>query len=139
MSLNLATIAYMRKYVDKAVATGGIQLGGGHDETKYYKQNTIVSSGGKTYIAVQDVPIGVALENGEYWKVFIESSGDKTYDYEQTTASNKWVITHNLSKHPSVSITDDAGNAILGDIIYKNLNTLEISFSEAITGKVHLN
>ena len=139
MSLNLASIAYMRKYVDKAVATGGIQLGGGYDETKYYKANTIVSSGGKTYIAVQDVPAGVTLEDENYWKVFVESSGDKTYDYTQSTASNNWIITHNLNKYPSVSITDDNGNTILGDIIYKNLNTLEITFSEEITGKVHLN
>ena len=139
MSLNLTTIAFLRKYVDRAVATGGISLGGAHDINKYYKQNTIITSGGRTYIAKQDVPAGVELVEGEYWGVFVESSGDKTYDHVQAEPSSHWVIAHNLGKYPSVVTTDIEEHPILGDVIYKDLNTVEINFSEKITGKVHFN
>jgi hypothetical protein len=52
MSFNLTTIAYLRKYVDKAVATGGVIAGGEWNQDKPYKKNTIVTKGEKIYIAI---------------------------------------------------------------------------------------
>lgn len=144
MSLNLATIAYMRKYVDKAVSTGGVSAGGEWSPDKFYKKNTIITKGEKIYIAIQDVPEGTLLENGEYWSIFLDvesmvSGSDKTYRFQQTTPSKEWVISHNLNKYPSVVITDALGNLIIGDVQYIDLNSLKINLTIPTNGWANLN
>lgn len=62
-----------------------------------------------------------------------------TYVYEQTTASNEWMIAHNLNKYPSVTVTDSALSVVYGEIEYTDSNNLIIRFNGAFTGKVLLN
>ena len=68
---------------------------------------------------------------------FIES--DKHYVYNQTSASDSWVITHNLNKYPSITIVDSANNIVIGDITYTSLNEVVIKFIGAFSGKAFLN
>lgn len=65
--------------------------------------------------------------------------GDKNYIHNQISSQNKWTIQHNLSKYPSIIITDSGGNQVMGDIKYIDLNTIELSFSGAFAGIAYLN
>lgn len=64
---------------------------------------------------------------------------DKNYVYNQTVASNKWVITHNLNKLPAVNIIDSAGDEVVGEVKYDNTNQVTITFVSAFKGKATLN
>lgn len=68
------------------------------------------------------------------------ASGDKTFVYNQTdTASDTWIIEHNLDKYPSVTVVDSAGTVVEGDIKYDSLNRVTITFSGGFKGKATLN
>ncbi|MGP1402595.1 MAG: hypothetical protein ACTTKY_00405 [Catonella sp.] len=65
--------------------------------------------------------------------------GDKTYIYTQDVASDIWEITHNLNKHPSITIVDTGNNTVHGDCEYIDKNKLVIKFSFPFSGKAFLN
>jgi hypothetical protein len=62
-----------------------------------------------------------------------------TYTHTQGVASTTWTITHNLQRHPSVSIVDTGGNIIYGHTQYVDDNQITLTFSSAFTGKAYLN
>lgn len=64
---------------------------------------------------------------------------DKYYVHEQGIASNEWHIKHNLNKHPSVTIVDSAGNEVIGQVHYVDLNNVIITFTSQFSGKAYLN
>ena len=64
---------------------------------------------------------------------------DKTYSYYQNTISDTWIINHNLDKYPSVTVTDSAGSAYVGDVHYVDKNNIIIYFSVGFTGRADLN
>jgi hypothetical protein len=64
---------------------------------------------------------------------------DLTYFYNQTIASDTWVITHNLNKFPSVTVIDSAGNEVIGDITYDNTNQVTLRFAGEFKGSATLN
>lgn len=73
-------------------------------------------------------------------------TGDKTsfdyklaYVYEQGEASDTWSITHNLNRHPSVTVVDSADTVVVGYVTYLDDNSLEIKFNGAFKGKAYLN
>ncbi|MDU4953643.1 MAG: siphovirus ReqiPepy6 Gp37-like family protein [Clostridium sp.] len=68
-----------------------------------------------------------------------KAGGDKSYIHNQISSQNKWTIKHNLSKYPSVVITDSGGNQVMGDVKYIDLNTIEVSFSGVFAGMAYLN
>lgn len=67
------------------------------------------------------------------------SGDDVHFVHNQITPSAAWTITHNLGKHPSVSIVDSAGTMVVGDVTYHDLNSLTITFGSAFSGKAYLN
>ena len=64
---------------------------------------------------------------------------DKNFEFDQLTPSASWTITHNLGKMPAVTIVDSAGNKVIGEIQYIDLNTVVLSFSAAFAGKAYMN
>ena len=64
---------------------------------------------------------------------------DKTYVFEQGIASSVWVIHHNLNKYPSVSVVDSAGNVVVAEITYDDINTCTVTMVGALKGKAYLN
>ena len=62
-----------------------------------------------------------------------------TYTHTQGTASATWTITHNLGRHPSVTVVDSDEKTVVGDIEYISDNVIQISFSGGFSGKAHLN
>ena len=64
---------------------------------------------------------------------------DKTYIYTQMVAADIWTIQHNLNKYPSITVVDSAGSCVVGEVDYKDMNTLTVTFSGAFSGKAFLN
>ena len=62
-----------------------------------------------------------------------------TYIHYQTSPSNSWIINHNLTKHPSVTIVDSAGNVVIGDVKYIDNNTINVVFAGTFSGIAYLN
>jgi hypothetical protein len=69
----------------------------------------------------------------------LKRGSDKSYVHIQKTASESWDIVHNLNKYPSITIVDSANNIVVGDIIYKNLNEVNVKFIGVFSGKAFLN
>lgn len=67
------------------------------------------------------------------------SATDKTYIHNQMTASEVWEINHLLDKHPSVTVTDSAGDEVIGDVHYINQNSLTVTFSAKFAGIAYCN
>ena len=65
--------------------------------------------------------------------------GDKTKTHIQGVASSVWIVTHNLNKYPSVSVTDSAGSTVIGMIEYNSLNQVTLTFKASFSGRVHFN
>ena len=94
-------------------------------------------------ITPRDIEIDFDIDNNsivfdiEHYNSF--EGGDKHFSYYQGTASDHWIIEHNLSKYPSVSITDSAGSIVFGDVKYISENSLEIFFNGSFSGVAYLN
>jgi len=67
------------------------------------------------------------------------STGDLSYEHNQSTVSATWLIAHNLGKHPSVSVVDTAGSSVVGIVEYVNLNYLAIKFNSPFSGYAYMN
>lgn len=63
----------------------------------------------------------------------------QTHVYEQVSPNSVWVINHNLNRYPNVTVIDDEGNEIIGDVKYISTNEITVTFSEECTGKIFLN
>lgn len=64
---------------------------------------------------------------------------DLNYIHYQDVAAEKWVITHNLGKMPSVTVVTSAGEQVVGDVQYNSTSKLTIGFSAAFAGVAYLN
>ena len=67
-----------------------------------------------------------------------------TYTHNQSSASDTWVINHNLEKHPSITVVDSAETVVHGKIEYNSKNKVTITFrlnedAYAFSGKAYLN
>lgn len=74
-----------------------------------------------------------------YYGIAIYSEGDKHYTHNQNNASATWNVTHNLNKHPSVSVVLSTGQQGIADVQYINKNELTITLLSAQSGKAYLN
>ena len=73
-------------------------------------------------------------------KVDVNKQGaDVNFVYTTPIPMSCWEIEHNMNKYPSVTLSDMAGNVIVGEIRYINLNKVVVNLSEAICGKAYLN
>lgn len=61
------------------------------------------------------------------------------YVHDQTNAMPTWVIDHPLSKFPSVTCMDSAGDEIEGILSYDSLDRVTMTFGAATGGKAYLN
>lgn len=63
----------------------------------------------------------------------------ETYTHVQGVPSDVWLVTHNLSKFPSVTVVDSGGTVVEGGVKYLDEYSLELSFSGGFSGKAFLN
>ncbi len=81
---------------------------------------------------------GVTLEDNKTSED-LHIKEDLNYLHTQTVASDTWVILHNLNKFPSVTVIDSAGNEIVGDVIYDDVNQVTLKFKGGFKGTATLN
>lgn len=63
----------------------------------------------------------------------------ENFVHNQLLAADTWNITHNLGKHPSVTVVDSAGTVVVGEIKYLDLNSIRITFTAEFSGKAYFN
>lgn len=69
----------------------------------------------------------------------IAENKDKNYIHNQLSASNSWVLNHNLNKYGSVTIVDSGNTIVVGDVEYNSLNQITINFNASFSGKAYVN
>ena len=72
-------------------------------------------------------------------KSYVDARLDKNYVQTQRMASNSWTITHNLNKHPAITIVDSGGTVVIGEIEYVSLNLVYAKFNGIFSGKAYCN
>lgn len=68
-----------------------------------------------------------------------EKTVDKHFTYIQNLASDYWLIQHNLSKYPSVTVIDSAGTVVICEIEYIDGNNIALRMSAPFSGVAYLN
>jgi len=68
------------------------------------------------------------------------SGGGGHYTHSQSTPSASWVIHHNLGvvRVPVVVLDSDPTEAVYTDMTVVDLNTINLSFDSAVSGKAYL-
>jgi len=69
----------------------------------------------------------------------IGGASDAHYVHAQNENSETWTVEHNLNKYPSVMVIDSGNNVIYTEVQYRSINTLEIRFNGATSGKAYMN
>src|ERR1700692_1375306 len=93
----------------------------------------------------EDIIGGIGASSVTNQNVIVGNSGNvstgesPTLVYTQATPAASWLITHNLSGFPSVSLTDPTGNAILAGYQYLNSAQVLDTFSQPVAGLAYLN
>ena len=82
---------------------------------------------------------GNIVNQYNYTVVLFAGAQDKDFTFTQANGSATWTIAHNLNKFPSVMITTDAGQQVIGDVSHTNKNNLTITFAGAVSGYAYLN
>ena len=62
-----------------------------------------------------------------------------TFIHNQIVPMSKWIVTHNLSKYPTITVVDSGGSVVLGEIQYTDENQIIITFTSEFSGKAYLN
>ena len=68
-----------------------------------------------------------------------EKESDKHFSFTQNTPSAVWNVTHNLNKHPSVTVVDSAGTEVIGEVKFIDSNSIQLLFSSAFSGSAYFN
>jgi hypothetical protein len=84
-------------------------------------------------------PQGVAGRPGADGPAGPAGPPGSSFEFSQPSASDTWVIPHNLDAHPSVTVVDSSGRIIEGSIVYDSRNQLTVTFSAAFAGSAYLN
>lgn len=67
-----------------------------------------------------------------------ELTNNERYIHTQSVSSSTWVITHALGGHPSVTVVDSAGTAVVGEVKYDSTTQVTVSFTVPFSGIAYL-
>jgi hypothetical protein len=118
-----------------------------YDITEYLTSDVLNFISGVTSDVQAQLDSKAVLISGETIKTIngasVVGAGNLTvatesFTYEQLVPNVIWTINHNMGKIPSLKIIDGLNEEVMGAISYNNLDTLTITFSEAITGAAYL-
>lgn len=62
----------------------------------------------------------------------------QSYVYTQSNPASTWIVNHNLSYNPAVSIVSSSGDLVHGDVNYSGAQQITINFSAPFSGRVYL-
>lgn len=58
--------------------------------------------------------------------------------FTQGSASDTWVIPHNLGGHPSVTVVNSTGTVVIGTVTYNSTSEIQIEFTAPFSGTAYL-
>lgn len=88
----------------------------------------------------QEETVIKVTESSEVYAVSTGGAGGEfRYVHDQQAASSHWIINHNLSCYPSVTVVDSGGSVNLANYQYVSVNRIDIFFSALTAGKAYLN
>lgn len=61
------------------------------------------------------------------------------FTFTQALPQATWTISHNLGRHPSVSVVTTSGDLVDGDVHYTDVNTVILGFAAGFAGVAYLN
>lgn len=117
----------------------------------YVKANTVFDRFFYTYVSnekadeygriavvpvIAESAVNVPYGTGINWKPKLFSN---SYYTQEFTSVDTVSVQHYLNKFPSVTILDSTNKQILGDVQYIDENSLTVTFTEAISGKIICN
>jgi hypothetical protein len=79
-----------------------------------------------------------SVASGNEWSAISIAPISTVFNFQQDVPSTEWVINHNMSYYPSVTVVDSAGTVVTGEVSYQNSNTAIVKFSAAFAGKAYL-
>lgn len=62
----------------------------------------------------------------------------QSYTHVQANPASTWIVNHNLSYNPAVSIVSSSGDLVHGDVNYSGSQQITINFSAPFSGRVYL-
>jgi hypothetical protein len=62
---------------------------------------------------------------------------DAYYVHAQGSPSSIWTVTHNLAKHPAVSVVDTGDSVVMPDVHYVSDSQVQLTFGSATSGKAY--
>lgn len=58
--------------------------------------------------------------------------------FVQATPAASWPIAHGLGHYPQVTIVDNAGNRMIADLAYVDVNTITVTHAAPLAGSAYL-
>jgi hypothetical protein len=84
-------------------------------------------------------PIQLTLTENATFSSGGGGGSDANYVHVQSSASDAWVVSHNLNKYCSVTVVDDNDDVVIGEINYTSINEVVLTFTAAFTGRAFFN
>lgn len=119
------------------------------DQDNYGVYNTTTVTQDSVETDFYDIVISQEKANGSFTNekfyaiISIGGGSDKhsafTDYYEENTATNPWVVTHNLSKFPSVTVVNRNGVEVQAKVTHDSNNQVTITFAGDTAGKAYFN
>lgn len=118
-----------------------VQVGNPNVRGEYFVTSSYDYEDDTNFIVVDVTAVNTngSLTDKAYYVFSNTTTSDKKYTHEQSSAAATWAITHNLDKHPAVSVVDSTNNVIICEVEYTSLNQVELRFSTPYSGKAYFN
>ena len=118
------------------------------DQDNYgvYNTTTVAQDGSSDFydITISREKANGSFTNEKFYAIVSIGGGSDKHSafsdyYETSQATNPWVITHNLSKFPSVTVVNRNGVEVHTKVTHDNNNKVTITFSGDTAGKAYFN
>jgi hypothetical protein len=68
----------------------------------------------------------------------LTSGAVESYEHTQSSVSDVWVVNHTLGFNPAVTVLNNSGEVVHGEVQYTGEQQVTIRFTAPFTGKVYL-
>jgi len=118
------------------------------DQDNYgvYNTTTVTQDGSTDFydIVISQEKANGSFTNEKFYAIISIGGGSDKHAafsdyYEVAQATNPWVVTHNLSKFPSVTVVNRNGVEVQAKVTHDSNNQVTITFSGATAGKAYFN
>ena len=118
------------------------------DQDNYgvYNTTTVTQDGSTDFydIAISQEKANGSFTNEKFYAIISIGGGSDKHSaftdyYEVAQATNPWVVTHNLSKFPSVTVVNRNGVEVYAKVTHDSNNQVTITFAGDTAGKAYFN